>query len=148
MLYEVITEGTQIQLRKYKISFAKINHIFISHLHGDHVFGLPGMISSFDLLGRDHDVHIYAHADLKRIMDPYFAFFARQLNFKIVYHDINPSKHALVYNDRSLEVWTLPLNHSTPTCGFLFKEKPVSPNIRRDMVDFYKLGIKDRNNFV
>ena len=136
-------EGAQIQMRKQKLKFTRLNHIFISHLHGDHVFGLPGLITSFDLLGRTSDIHIYAHENLEKVMKPFMDFFAHGLSFSIIYHTIDPWKYELIYQDKSIEVYTLPLKHRIPTCGFLFKEKPLTLNIKREMIDFYNIGVKD-----
>ena len=128
-------EGTQIQLRRYKQKFTRLNHIFITHLHGDHCFGLPGLISSFSLMGRKSRLHIYAQPDLERILTPFLNFFLYKANFEIVYHHINPKKYELIYEDKGLEIFSIPLKHSTPTCGFLLKEKTGDQNIKKEMVE-------------
>lgn len=130
-------EGTQMQLRKSKLRFGRLNHIFISHLHGDHCFGLVGLISTFGMLKRTAKLHIYGPSPLASILKPQLDFFCDGLSFEVLIHEINPNEHACIYNDNSVEVWTLPLTHSVPCCGFLFKEKPVLPSIRKDMIDFY-----------
>lgn len=132
-------EGAQIQFRKYKLSFARLNHIFISHLHGDHCFGLIGLISTLSLLGRTADLHIYGPAPLKEIFQPQLDFFCKGMTFSVFIHEINTKEHALIFEDRSVEVWTLPLMHRMPCSGFLFKEKPVLSHIRKDMIDFYHI---------
>lgn len=136
-------EGTQIQLRRYNQKFSGINHIFITHLHGDHCFGLPGLISSFNLLGRKAKLHLYAHADLEKVLTPVLAYFMPKASFEIVYHPINPKKNELIYEDRALEVYTIPLKHRMPTCGFLFKEKKNEYNIKKNAIGTFNLGIKD-----
>lgn len=136
-------EGAQIQLRKFKFKFSKLNHIFISHMHGDHCLGLPGMIASFSLLGREHDLHIYAHADLQRILGPIIEYFSHDLTFRLIYHDIEPTTHQLIFEDKSIEVWSIPLNHRIATCGFLFKEKKRENNIRKEVITAHDLTIKE-----
>ncbi len=134
-------EGTQIQLRRFHLKFSKINHIFISHLHGDHFFGLFGLISSFSLLGRKIDLHIYAHKGLKEMIKCQFP--DEYLNFQLVFHLIPVNKSVLLYEDKSLTVTSLPLKHRIPASGFLFKEKERELNLRKDVVSYYNLSIKD-----
>ena len=136
-------EGAQIQMRKQRLKFSRLNHIFLSHLHGDHVFGLPGLVSTFGLLNRTADLHIYAPDNLEPIMRPFIDFFAHKLPYKLIFHQIDAKKHAIIYEDRSLEVWSVPLHHRVPTSGFLFREKPGQRNIRKDMITFYNLSVKD-----
>ena len=136
-------EGAQIQMRKQRLKFSRLNHIFLSHLHGDHVFGLPGLVSTFGLLNRTADLHIYAPDNLEPIMRPFIDFFAHKLPYKLIFHQIDANKHAIIYEDRSLEVWSVPLHHRVPTSGFLFREKPGQRNIRKDMITFYNLSVKD-----
>lgn len=135
-------EGTQMQLRRNKIKFSKINHIFISHLHGDHCFGLIGLISTLGLLGRTMDLKIFAHADLERLLRPQLDYFCAELPFKVIFVAINPKVSTLIYEDKALTVTTIPLKHRIPACGFLFREKPEPNHIRRDMIDFYKIPVK------
>lgn len=136
-------EGTQIQLRRYNQKFTRLNHIFITHLHGDHCFGLPGLISTFSLMGRKSKLHIYAHPDLERILTPFLDYFLHKANFEIVYHHINPKKHELIYEDKGLEVYSIPLKHSAPTCGFLLKEKEKEHNIKKEMIKAFDIPIRD-----
>ena len=132
-------EGVQMQLRRLRIHFAKVNSVFISHLHGDHCFGLIGMISTFGLLGRTARLHIYAEERLDDMLSQQMNLFCRDLGYEVVFHPIDPSCQNTIYEDRSLTVETIPLNHRLPTCGFLFREKPSLPHIRRDMIDFYQI---------
>lgn len=134
-------EGSQLQLRKSKIKFSRLNHIFISHLHGDHCFGLIGLISTFSLLGRTATLHIYAHKDLRTIMQPQLDYFCKGMTYEVQFHDINPNAVETIYQDRSLSVTTIPLRHRIPTCGFLFEEKQSLRHIKREMIDFYNIPI-------
>lgn len=146
-------EGTQMQLRRYQVKFMALRNAFISHLHGDHCLGLTGLVSSFGLLGRTKDFHIYAPAGLQEILEVEIKNFCHNLDFEVMFHVIDPRQHLMIYEDRSMEVWTLPLHHSVECCGFLFKEKPSLPHINREMVDFYNIpvcylqGIKEGNDW-
>ena len=139
-------EGTQIQLRRLRIHFSKIIAVFISHLHGDHCFGLPGMISTFGMTGRTAPLHIYAPAAFEPILEQTLSFFCQGLEFKVVFHAVDTTQNKVVYEDRSLTVETIPLQHRIDCCGYLFREKPILPHIRRDMIDFYKIPISQINN--
>lgn len=134
-------EGTQVQLRKSRLKFSRLNHIFISHLHGDHCFGLMGLISTFGMLERTADLHIYSHPDLKVLLNPHLDFFCKGMPYKVIFHDINPAERSIIYEDKSLTVETVPLRHRLPTCGFLFREKPTPNHIIREMTDFYKVPL-------
>jgi len=134
-------EGTQIQIRKNKIRFGKIDHIFISNLHGDHIFGLFGLISTFNLLNRDKDLHIYAHPDLENIINRHIEYFERSISFKIVYHHLNPKVNEVIFEDDKVKVETIPLKHRIPTCGFKFTEQPYLRNLRKDVVQIYNIPI-------
>ncbi len=136
-------EGTQMQLRKCRINLSKINHIFISHLHGDHVFGLIGLISTFSLLGRRGALHIYAHPDLEKIMAPQLAYFCADLSYFIQYHHLNFDSKEVIYEDKRVIVESFPLSHRVPTCGFLFREKPKEPNVRKEAIFKYGLSIRE-----
>ena len=132
-------EGAQLQLRRMGLNFNRISAIFLSHLHGDHVFGLPGLISTFSMLGRKQSLHIYAPDDLEKVLRPWLDFFSPGLEFEVICHKICPTREVVIYDDRSLTVTTLPLSHRIPCCGYRFDEKPLLPHIRRDMIDY--LGI-------
>ena len=138
-------EGAQLQLRRSKLKFTRLNHIFISHLHGDHCFGLMGLISTFGLLGRTASLHIYAHEELERLLAPQLEFFCKGMTYEVVFHPIDPTKAEVIYDDRSVSVSTIPLKHRIPTCGFLFQEKPTPNHIIRDMVDFYRIPVFELN---
>ncbi len=134
-------EGTQIQFRRNKLNFNKLGHIFISHLHGDHFFGLMGLISTFNLLGRTAQLYVHAPAPLRNILQPQIDYFCQEMNYEVILDEIDSTKHQLIYEDRSLEVWSLPLNHRVPCCGFLFKEKPLKKHIIADKIRQYNIPI-------
>ena len=132
-------EGAQIQLRKNHIHFSFINHIFISHLHGDHCFGLIGLISTFGLLGRTAPLHIYADPKLEELMKPQIEFFCKGLHYPLFFHGIDATKHQTIYEDNTITVESLPLEHRIPCCGFLFREKPKRRHLLGDVANFYKI---------
>lgn len=136
-------EGTQIQLRRFKQKISSINHIFISHLHGDHCFGLPGLISTFNLLGRSAPLHIYAHADLEKIVVPYLSYFEKNLGYKLIFKPFNPRKNELIYDDKSIEIYTIPLKHRVPSAGFLIREKERERNIKKEMIAKYSIALRE-----
>ena len=134
-------EGTQLQLRRGHIHFSFINHIFISHLHGDHCFGLIGMISTFGLLGRTAPLHIYADRKLEELLAPHIDFFCKGIKFPIFFHAIDAGKHAVIYEDNTITVESLPQKHRMPCCGFLFKEKPKKRHLIGEAVSYYNIPI-------
>ena len=139
-------EGTQVQLRRSKIRFTKLGVVFISHIHGDHCFGLIGMISTFNMLGRTAPLAVYAPAGLKPVLDNLIDTFCGHLDFDVVFHAVDTTRHQVIYEDRSLTVESIPLKHRLPCSGFLFREKPILPHIRRDMIDFYHIPVSQINN--
>ncbi|MCL1937528.1 MAG: ribonuclease Z [Candidatus Azobacteroides sp.] len=134
-------EGAQLQFRAMKLNFNRINRIFISHLHGDHCLGLPGLISTLGLLGRTSDLHIHIQPDAEKIFQPLLQYFCKELFFTVFFHAFDPQKNELIFEDRSLRVYSIPLKHRVPTAGFLFEEKPKSAHIIREMIDFYQIPI-------
>lgn len=116
-------EGTQVQLRKYSIKFSKIKHIFISHLHGDHFFGLVGLISTFRLLNREQELHVYGPKGIKEIITLQLKLSNSWTHFPLLFHELTSKNPALIFEDTAVEVHTIPLNHRIYTNGFLFKEK-------------------------
>ena len=139
-------EGTQMQLRKSHIKFTKLSAVFISHIHGDHCFGLIGMISTFGMLGRTAPLHVYAPKELENMLAAQIKMFCPHLTFEVPFHVVDTKKSYDIYDDRSVTVTTIPLEHRMPCCGFLFREKPTLPHIRRDMLDFYEIPISQINN--
>lgn len=136
-------EGTQMQLRKYKIKFQRINHIFISHLHGDHYLGLMGLLASMHLLGRNTDLHLYCPAELREILEVQNKHSQTRLNYMIIYHHHKYINDDLLFEDEKVEVRAVVLNHRIPCCGFVFREKQVSGNISRELIDKYKLTVEE-----
>ena len=116
-------EGTQVELRKHKIKFNRIKHIFISHLHGDHFFGLVGLISTFRLLTRETDLHVYGPKGIKEIVTLQMKLADSWTNYNLYFHELTSKESELIYEDDKVEVYTIPLNHRVYTNGFLFKEK-------------------------
>ncbi|WP_299277062.1 ribonuclease Z [uncultured Psychroserpens sp.] len=116
-------EGTQVELRRNKVKFGRIKHIFISHLHGDHCFGLAGLISTFRLLTREADLHIYAPKGLKEVITLQMKLSNSWTNFKLIFHELSATSSELIFEDDKVEVYTIPLDHRIYTNGFLFKEK-------------------------
>ena len=135
-------EGTQVQIRRSRINFNKIQAVFISHIHGDHCFGLIGMISTFGLQGRKSPLQVYAPAALGPMLQSQIELFCQHLSFEVVFHAIDTEKTDVIYEDRSLTVSTIPLQHRLPTCGFLF----TLPHIRRDMIDYLEIPVSQINN--
>lgn len=132
-------EGTQQQLRRTHLKFSRLNHIFISHLHGDHCFGLIGLISTFNMLGRTNALHIYGPSGIEAFLRPQIQFFCPTITFEVHIHTISTNKIEVIYEDRTLSVTTIPLRHRLPTTGFFFREKPLLPNIKREIIDFLNI---------
>ena len=139
-------EGTQIQLRKYKIRLNRLNYIFISHLHGDHIFGLFGLLSSFDLIGRQHELHIYGPNGLSEILNIHFDLLNIHPGYPLTIHSVNCKKSERIFEDTRIEVDSFPLKHRIATCGFLFREKPKLRSLKKEMLEVYDIPVKDRAN--
>lgn len=129
-------EGAQQAFQRHHLKFSRLGHIFLTHLHGDHVLGLPGLISSLGLGGAGGKIVIHTFADGKRILSKIFDFFARELPFEVEFNVIKPIE-AVILDTPSLTVRTIPLNHRIPTVGYVFEEKAKPRHIRRDMIDFH-----------
>ena len=125
-------EGTQERLVKYKVHTWKINHIFISHLHGDHYLGLMGFIFTMHLLKRTHDLHIYGQKGLKEIILTQLKYSDSRLNYVIVFHELNTKKETVIFEDPKITVSSFPLDHRIPCCGFLFREKKKPFRINKE----------------
>lgn len=139
-------EGTQIQIRRYKVKFQKIDHIFISHLHGDHFFGLVGLLSSMHLLGRTKQLTIFAPKQLEAILEVQFEASQTRLSFPIKFVDSIVKEKTLLLEDKTLEIYAFPLKHRVPCSGFLFQEKPRKAKIRKAFIKLYDLGIEEMVN--
>jgi ribonuclease Z len=132
-------EGTQMQLRKTRIRFAKINHIFISHLHGDHVFGLYGLLSTFSLMGRTNPVHLYAPENYDKILKSHLSDFDITLSFDIDFIPLSGKDPVRILDDKYLTVTSFPLKHRVPAFGFLFREKMSERNIKVECIDRFNI---------
>lgn len=136
-------EATQIQLRRFKCRFQKIDHIFISHLHGDHFLGLPGLLASMHLLGRKQKLTVYGPPALEEIIGLINSQSETQLNYPIAFvHTKDDGLHKL-FEDNKVEVYSFPLRHRIPTTGFLFKEKPLPRNVDKYKLEKYKVSLAD-----
>ncbi|MFV0536602.1 MAG: ribonuclease Z [Dysgonomonas sp.] len=136
-------EGTQLQLRRSKLRFGRLNRIFISHLHGDHCFGLIGLISTLGLLGRTGDLVVHSVEGLEEILRPEIDFFCKDHPFQVKIETFNPKKSEIIYEDRSVTVKTIPLKHRVPCAGFLFQEKQKEAHLISDLIKFYNIPIKE-----
>jgi ribonuclease Z len=134
-------EGTQMQLRKTRLRFAKINHIFISHLHGDHVFGLYGLLSTFSLMGRTSPVHLYAPGNYDKILKSHLRDFDINLSFEIDFIPLSGKDPVKILDDKYITATSFPLQHRVPSYGFLFREKRSERNIRKDCIDTFKIPL-------
>ena len=136
-------EGTQVQLRKSKIRIQRINHIFISHLHGDHFFGLIGLISSMHLLGRKKELHVFAPPQLEGIINIQLEASQTELKYPLIFHSINPDVNEKIFENDKISVNTIPLNHRIPTCGFLFKEKKFSKKLKKEVINNLNIPVSE-----
>lgn len=139
-------EGVQTTMQRQGLSMLKIGHIFISHNHGDHVFGLPGLISTMALLGRTAQLHIHGPEELGKFLDTVKEIYCEDMDYEVIFHPVIAREHYIIYEDRSTEVWAIPLEHRLPCTGFLFREKPSLPHIRREMLDAFNIPISQINN--
>lgn len=137
-------EGTQKQLRKFGINPLKLKAIFISHLHGDHVYGLFGLISTMGLMGRRTPLLIYAPKPFDEILANHLQYFDTTLPYEVQWHEVHTRHHELLYENKTLEVWSIPLRHRVPAAGFLFREKRPPLNLHKEAIERYELGIAQR----
>lgn len=139
-------EGTQVQIRRNKIRMQKINHIFISHLHGDHYFGLIGLLSTFHLLGREKDIYIYGPEELKNVIYTQLKASKTYLKYELHFHALNFDAKQLLFEDKKVEVYSFPMRHSIEVCGFLIQEKVKPRKINRTAVDAFEIPVYELNN--
>lgn len=139
-------EGTQVQLRKAKIKFSRIDHIFISHLHGDHFFGLPGLISTFRLLGREKELHVHGPKGIKEAITLLLKLGDSWTNFPLLFHELTSKEPEFIFEDEKVSVSTLPLMHRVYTNGFLFREKPSLRTLNVEAVSKYGVDKSQFNN--
>jgi len=134
-------EGTQMQMRRFGIRISKINHIFISHLHGDHIFGLYGLLSTFNLMGRTNPVNLYAPENYGKILKSHLDDFDIKLNFKINFVPLKGRKPSLILDDKHLTVTAFPMKHRIPSFGFLFREKQKDRRIKKEMIVLHNIPV-------
>lgn len=139
-------EGTQVQMQRMGLSMARVGHIFISHNHGDHVFGLPGLISTMALLGRTATLYVHGPAEVEQFLQCILDTYCEGINFEVKFCPVDPTQYQLIHDERALSVWSLPLKHRIPCCGYLFREKPSLPHIRREMIDAFDIPVSQINN--
>tara|TARA_R110002073_G_scaffold15953_3_gene62153 strand:+ start:20903 stop:21817 length:915 start_codon:yes stop_codon:yes gene_type:complete len=140
-------EGTQRQMRKYKVGFSKINHIFISHLHGDHFFGLIGLISTFGILNREKPLHVFGPKGIQELINIQLKYSKSYVKFEIIFHELTSKKSELIFEDDKVKVKTIPLSHRVYTNGFLFKEKLKPRKLDTEAIKNYnEIEVCDYNN--
>ncbi len=138
-------EGSQLQIRKLSLPFSKINRAFISHLHGDHFYGLFGLLSTYNLMGRKKTFYIHAHNDLVQMLETVLKIGSQELSYKIEVIPLSFQNPETIFEDSKVKVTSFPLRHSIPVCGFLFKEKPRPRNVIKEFVESMQLSIKEMN---
>lgn len=124
----------------------RINHILISHLHGDHIYGLPGLISSLALYGRKGELHIYAHSELQQMMEGMMKFMNEVTDFTVKYHPLNFKRTAVVYEDKRIKISSFPLKHRISCCGFLFQELPTELHLDKTALKKFDIPVSQRLN--
>lgn len=134
-------EGTQHQVRRFGVRVSRLNHIFISHLHGDHCFGLVGLISTLDTQGRTSDVYVHCYPELEQLVRPLISYFCKGLSFKVFFEPFSPSQSEVIYDDKSLSVRTFPLKHSVHASGFLFQEHEKERHLDGELVKYFKIPV-------
>ena len=139
-------EGTQAQVRRSHINFSKLQAVFISHIHGDHVFGLMGMISTFGLQGRTAPLHVYAPEGYETLFHAEMQMFCSTIDYEVIFDPVDTSVRQVIFEDRSLTVETIPLKHRMPCAGFLFKEKQGERHINPKALEFYNVPRSQINN--
>ncbi|MBL4657950.1 MAG: ribonuclease Z [Flavobacteriales bacterium] len=139
-------EGTQFQLIKFKLKYQKINHIFITHMHGDHFFGLLGLLSSLHLLGRTREINIYGPPDLGKVFNTQNQYAAEGFSYQIVFHALGFKGGELVYENKVMTVTTIKLKHRVPCNGFLFREKQKPRKLLSEAISKYGIPEYERNN--
>lgn len=133
-------EGAQREFQRQRLKLPRLNHIFLTHTHGDHVFGLPGLIGTMGLKDHGGSLNIYTFPDGIRILKDICAYFNRDLPFQIQWHEIHPEE-AMVFENNAVTVRTIPLNHRVPCVGYVFEEKPKERHIIREMTDFHQVPV-------
>jgi ribonuclease Z len=127
-------EGTQVQMQRFGVKMLKIHAVFISHLHGDHFFGLPGLISTMHLQGRNTPLHIHGPEGLEEMMKLILSYARHELAYEVFYHTVDTGQHKMIFHDEKVEVYSIPLEHRLPTSGYLFRRPQQPLNIRREFI--------------
>lgn len=130
-------EGTQLAFRQTGLNWQRISHIFLTHAHGDHLFGLPGLLSTMGLQGRTQPIFVHGPSQIQTFVEFIWAHFCSDIGYELHFLPVDASRHDIIFEDRSMEVWSLPLHHRIPCSGYLIREKVGHPHIRREMIDFY-----------
>ncbi len=136
-------EGCQMQLRRFGFSFLKLSEIFITHVHGDHIFGLNGLLSTMSLLGRSSDLYIYAPENFAPILDSILLHFGGQFKYKVIHIIVSGSKPEQIFETKKSEVLSFPLNHRTSCYGYLFREKTPARNVFKHLIDKYSITLRE-----
>ncbi|MBO7557098.1 MAG: ribonuclease Z [Bacteroidaceae bacterium] len=139
-------EGTQVELRRNHIHLNRLFNVFITHLHGDHCFGLMGLISTLGLLGRTAPLHVYGPQDIEILFQPLIDYHCNGMTYEVVFHPIDTHQNICIYEDKSLQVFTIPLKHRIRCCGYYFKEKELSRHILKEAIEKYNIPISQINN--
>ena len=134
-------EGAQRTFQLHKLKISRLGHIFLTHLHGDHVFGLPGLIGTMGLQQEGGSITIHTFQDGKEIISKILDYFSRDLPFEVNYNILDPDKEEIAFEDHALKIRTIPLKHRVPTVGYVFEEKEGLRHINREMVDFYQIPL-------
>lgn len=137
-------EGAQLEFRRQSLKFSRLGHIFISHLHGDHFLGLPGLLSTMALHQKEGDVTVHIHPEGAELLQRIMAVLCRETSYTLHYDIIEPGFTGTIYEDRSLTVDTFPLYHRVACSGFIFREKPAKRPLRADMLEFYDVPVSVR----
>ncbi|MBQ5461347.1 MAG: ribonuclease Z [Bacteroidaceae bacterium] len=139
-------EGTQVELRRNHIHLNRLFNVFITHLHGDHCFGLMGLISTLGLLGRTAPLHVYGPQDIGTLFQPLIDYHCNGMTYEVVFHPIDTHQNVCIYEDKSLQVFSIPLKHRIRCCGYYFKEKELSRHILKEAIEKYDIPISQINN--
>ena len=139
-------EGTQVELRRNHIHLNRLFNVFITHLHGDHCFGLMGLISTLGLLGRTAPLHVYGPQDIETLFRPLIDYHCNGMTYEVVFHPIDTHQNVCIYEDKSLQVFSIPLKHRIRCCGYYFKEKELSRHILKEAIEKYNIPISQINN--
>ena len=134
-------EGTQQRLIRCGVNPMKLQAVFLSHLHGDHVYGVFGLISTLGLMGKKTPLQIFAPRPFDEILANHLRYFDTELSYEVQWHEVETRKHKMLFENKTLEVWSVPLRHRIPAAGFLFREKAPALNLHKEAVARYGLGI-------